>query len=427
MKVLVVGGGGREAGLVWAAGRSPEATEILAAPGNAGIARQVRCVPVRAEDIEGLVQLARAERPDLVLIGPEAPLTLGLADRLASEKITAFGPSAAAARLEGSKAFAKDFMRRHQIPTAEYRVCTREAEALEAVEILGLPVVVKADGLAAGKGVTVAQTREEAVTAIQCCLLEKVFGEAGERVVIEECLQGEEASVLAFTDGRRVVPMLPAQDHKRIGDGDAGPNTGGMGAYAPAPVVTPEVLARVQREILEPVVLGLDAEDCPYRGVLYAGLMITPSGPRVIEFNCRFGDPETQVVLPLLETDFIPVALACAQGRLDLQDVRWARGAAVCVVMASGGYPGEYRKGVPISGLEAAERLPGVMVWHAGTALQDGKYVTAGGRVLNVIATAPDLAAAVERVYRAAEKIQFAGAHYRRDIGAKALPHSLRV
>lgn len=421
MKVLVVGSGGREAALVWAAARSSRVTEVIAAPGNPGIAERCRCLPVAADDLEGVLGLARAEGVGLVLIGPEVPLTLGLADRLNAAGIPAFGPTAAAARLEGSKAFAKDFMRRHGIPTADHAVCADLASARSAVRRFGVPVVVKADGLAAGKGVTVARTLDEADEALRRCLNERVFGSAGERVVIEECLVGEEASVLAFCDGERVAPMVAAQDHKRVFDGDQGPNTGGMGAYAPAPVVTPEVLERVRREVLEPTVRGLAREGSPYHGVLYAGLMITPQGPEVIEFNCRFGDPETQVILPLLDTDLTDLALDCVHGRLDPGRVAWRREAAVCVVLASGGYPGEFRKGLPIEGLASAASLPGVHVWHAGTAREGDRMVTSGGRVLNLVAVAADLPAAVRQAYAAADLIRYEGKHFRRDIAARAL------
>ncbi len=421
MKILVVGSGGREYGLVWAARQSKLVSEVLAVPGNAGMAELARCIPVLPDDIEGLVQLACLERPDLVLIGPELPLSLGLTDRLAQEGIPAFGPTAEAARLESSKAFAKEFMDRHGIPTAKYQVCETPEAAEASLDAFGLPVVIKADGLAGGKGVTVAETREQAIKAIAAAMQEQVFGEAGKRVVIEECLQGEEASIQAFTDGRIVVPMVSAQDHKRINEGDQGPNTGGMGAYAPAPVITQELIERVKREILEPTIAGMAAEGRSYKGILYAGLIITAEGPKVIEFNCRFGDPETQVVLPLLRSDLIDTALACIQERLSPEQVDIKPGAAVCVVMAAPGYPGSYPKGLPISGLESARSIQDIMVWHAGTILKEGQLVTDGGRVLNVIAVAPDIASAVKKVYAAAEKISFAGAHYRRDIAYRAL------
>jgi len=421
VKILVVGSGGREYGLVWAARQSKLVSEVLAVPGNAGMAELARCIPVLPDDIEGLVQLACLERPDLVLIGPELPLSLGLTDRLAQEGIPAFGPTAEAARLESSKAFAKEFMDRHGIPTAKYQVCETPEAAEASLDAFGLPVVIKADGLAGGKGVTVAETREQAIKAIAAAMQEQVFGEAGKRVVIEECLQGEEASIQAFTDGRIVVPMVSAQDHKRINEGDQGPNTGGMGAYAPAPVITQELIERVKREILEPTIAGMAAEGRSYKGILYAGLIITAEGPKVIEFNCRFGDPETQVVLPLLRSDLIDTALACIQERFSPEQVDIKPGAAVCVVMAAPGYPGSYPKGLPISGLESARSIQDIMVWHAGTVLKEGQLVTDGGRVLNVIAVAPDIASAVKKVYAAAEKISFAGAHYRRDIAYRAL------
>ncbi|MCK5241807.1 phosphoribosylamine--glycine ligase [bacterium] len=421
MKIMVVGGGGREYGLVWAAKQSVGVSEVIAAPGNAGIAQIARCLPVAAEDIEGLVNLAKKERPKIVLIGPEIPLTLGLTDRLQAEGIAAFGPTAAAARLEGSKTFAKEFMTKYRIPTAKYAVCRHSLEASKALDEFGIPVVIKADGLAAGKGVTVAMTREEADKAIQKAMVDKVFGEAGDCVVIEEYLSGEEASILAFADGKTIIPLVGSQDHKRIFDNDQGPNTGGMGAYAPAPVVTPELKEKIQKEILEPTLSGMQEEGTPYRGILYAGLMITALGPKVIEFNCRFGDPETQVILPLLTSDLIAAAQACLHENLTPELVRWSDEAVVCVVMAAPGYPGSYPKDLPITGIAEAEQDPDVMVWHAGTAEKDGQIVTSGGRILSVIAKAKDLKAAVDKVYQAAEKISFAGAQYRKDIAKLAL------
>ncbi len=427
MKILVIGSGGREHGLVWAARRSVGVKEVVAAPGNAGIEQIARCAPVAADDIEGLVKLARQERPHLVLIGPEVPLTLGLTDRLRAVNITAFGPSAAAARLEGSKSFAKEFMSRHNIPTARFATCRNLEEALQALDQFGQPVVVKADGLAAGKGVTVAATRAEAEQAVRQAMQDRVFGEAGDLVVIEECLQGEEASILAFADGKTVVPLLAAQDHKRIGEGDQGPNTGGMGAYAPAPVITKALQDQIQKDILEPVIAGMNLDQTPYRGILYAGLMITPDGPKVIEFNCRFGDPETQVVLPLLDSDLVALAKACVLGRLNPGLVSAKAGAAVCVVLAAPGYPGKYPKGLRITGIESAEELENVMVWHAGTIIQNGQLVSSGGRVLNVIAQASTLREAVERVYQAVGKIRFEGIHFRRDIAYRALRQEEKV
>ncbi|MCD4813275.1 phosphoribosylamine--glycine ligase [bacterium] len=421
MKILVVGGGGREYGLVWAAKKSKGVREVVAAPGNAGIAEIARCVDVPVDDIEGLVNLAKKERPYMVLIGPEVPLTLGLTDRLQAEGMAAFGPSASAARLEGSKTFAKEFMAKYNIPTAKYTVCTNAPDAVKALDDFGIPVVIKADGLAAGKGVTVALTREEAVRAIMDAMTEKIFGDAGERVVIEEYLEGEEASILAFCDGKTVVPVVAAQDHKRIFDNDEGPNTGGMGAYAPAPVVTDALKQQIQEEVLERTMVGMEKEGSPYKGILYAGLMITAQGPKVIEFNCRFGDPETQVVLPLLTVDLIQVAEACLRGKLTPDLVTWADAAAVCVVMSAPGYPGDYPKGLVISGIEEAEKMSDVMVWHAGTRRSNGDWVTSGGRVLGVISVDQTLSKAVEKVYQATEKIKFEGAHFRKDIAYRAL------
>jgi phosphoribosylamine---glycine ligase len=427
MKVMVIGSGGREHALVWAVRRSPLIREVMAVPGSAGMAREAHCLPVAADDVAGLVKLAGQERPDLVLVGPELPLTLGVVDRLRAAGIPAFGPVAACARLEGSKHFAKQFMEKYRIPTARSVTVESLSEAEQALESFGLPVVVKADGLAAGKGVTVAATRDEAIAALRQIFETRVFGAAGDRVVIEEFLAGEEASVLALCDGRMAVPLLPAQDHKRIFDQDQGPNTGGMGAYAPAPAVTPELLQRVQREILDPVIAGMQAEGTPYQGVLYAGLMLTPDGPKVIEFNCRFGDPETQAVLPLLASDLVELAQACVDGTLADHPVSWKPGAAVCVVLAAPGYPGSYPHNLPITGLTEAEMIPEITVWHAGTAWLDGRWVTQGGRVLNVVARADTLAQAVNRVYQAAARIQFKGVHYRRDIAQRALEPGLFV
>lgn len=427
MKVLVVGSGGREHALVWAVRRSAGISEVLAAPGSAGMAREARCLPVAADDVAGLAALAQQERPDLVLVGPEVPLTLGLVDHLKTAGIPAFGPVAACARLEGSKHFAKQFMQKYRIPTARSVTVGGLQAGLAALEGFGLPVVVKADGLAAGKGVTVAATRAEAEAALRQSFEARVFGASGDRVVIEEFLAGEEASVLALCDGTVAVPLLPAQDHKRVFDQDQGPNTGGMGAYAPAPAVTPEIMRRVQREILDPVMAGMRAEGTPYHGVLYAGLMLTQDGPKVIEFNCRFGDPETQAVLPLLASDLVELAHACVNGALAGRAVAWKPGAAVCVVLAAPGYPGSYPKNLPITGLTEAELIPEITVWHAGTAWQDGRWVTQGGRVLNVVARADTLAQAVNRVYQAAGRIQFKGIHYRRDIAQRALEPGLFV
>lgn len=428
MKILVVGSGGREHALVWKIAQSPLAGEILAAPGNAGTAALARNVAVAADDIEGLVRLAAAERVDLTVVGPELPLTMGLADRLADAGLSVFGPSAAGARVEGSKWFAKELMLKGGIPTARaYLAVTRE-EALSRVDELGCPVVIKADGLAAGKGVVIAQSAAEAEAAIDDMLVRGRFGASGERILIEECLKGEEASILAFVDGERSALMVPSQDHKRAFDGDEGPNTGGMGAYAPAPVVAPDMLGTIKRDIIDATIRALHETDgTVYRGVLYAGLMITEEGPKVIEFNCRFGDPEAQVTLPLLDADIVEVMVATARGELDPSAVRTSPGSAACVVMASGGYPGSYEKGKVIGGLASAGAIGDVVVFHAGTARLEGDVVTSGGRVLGVTGIDRDLPAALVRAYEGVRVITFAGAHHRTDIGHRALERSGRA
>ncbi|MBC7223047.1 MAG: phosphoribosylamine--glycine ligase, partial [Anaerolineae bacterium] len=430
MRVLVVGGGGREHTLAWKLAQSPRVDEVIVAPGNGGTEWPARREPhraaarragVAAEDVPGLVRLAREEGVDLVVAGPEAPLVAGLADQCRDAGIPAFGPVQAAARLEGSKAFAKRFMEAHGIPTAPAGIYEDYEEALAAVRAHGAPVVVKADGLAAGKGVTVCATVEEAEAAVRAAMVERRFGDAGRVVLVEDCLEGTEATLLAFCDGRMVVPMIPAQDYKRVHDGDMGPNTGGMGSYAPAATLTPAQVEEIRRTILQPAVDGMREAGTPYVGVLYAGLMLTAQGPKVLEFNCRFGDPETQAVLPLLETDLAEVLWACVEGRLDQVRLTWRPGGCVCVVLAAPGYPGSYPKGLPISGLDQVEADPQVVAFHAGTERKGGGWVTAGGRVLGITAWDESVPAARERACRAVRKVHFPGMHYRKDI---ALVHS---
>ena len=423
MRVLVVGGGGREHALAWKIAQSPRVDRVYVAPGNAGTALVAENVPIGAEDVEALAGFAERERIDLTVVGPEAPLVLGIVDRFRGRGLRVFGPSAAAARLEGSKAFAKAVMGRYGVPTAGYREFTDPEAARAHVRRQGAPVVVKADGLAAGKGVTVARTVEEALAAVDAIMVDRAFGEAGARVIVEECLEGEEASFLAFCDGRRVLPMASSQDHKPVFDGDEGPNTGGMGAYSPAPVVTPELFDEIMETVMRPVVEGLARDGIPYVGVLYAGLMIREGRPKVLEFNCRFGDPECQPIVVRMKGDLVPVLEACIDGELDRVGLEWDPRAAVCVVMASGGYPGSYRKGIAIRGLEEAATLEDVVVFHAGTRREGDRVVTAGGRVLGVTALGDDIPAAIRRAYEAVERISWEGAHYRRDIGRKALRH----
>lgn len=421
MKHLIIGGGGREHALAWRLARDPERPEIVCAPGNAGTAQVGRNVPVAAEDVDGLVALARVERPDLTVIGPEAPLCAGLADALIHEGFLVFGPTRDGAQMEGSKIFCKDVLRAAGVPTAESDRFTDPESAKAYVRRCGAPIVVKADGLAAGKGVTVCGTLEEAYTAIDDALVRGRFGDAGREVLIEECLIGEEASILALVDGRRVVLLASAQDHKRAMDGDQGPNTGGMGAYSPAPVVAESDLPSIRRDVFERTLSELRRRGIEYRGVLYAGLMMTPVGPKVLEFNCRFGDPETQVVLPRWKGSLTRALVSCARGNLDSESIEWLPDACVCVVMAAGGYPEGYERGAGIEGLEAAGRLPGVAVFHAGTMQREGRVVTAGGRVLGVTALGPQIGAAVRSAYEAVNCIRFDGMQFRRDIAYRAL------
>lgn len=422
MRILVVGSGGREHALVWALARSPQAQTVFIAPGNPGTAALGTNVPIEATDVAALQTFAQKEAIDLTIVGPEQPLVAGIVDAFRTAGLLIVGPTAAAARLEGSKAFAKDFMQRYRIPTAAYRIFDGDAfdEAAAYVHAEGAPLVVKASGLAAGKGALVCATEDAALAALQQIMVDRAFGAAGDRVVIEEFMTGEEASVFALTDGEHYVVTVPAQDHKRAGEGDTGPNTGGMGAYAPAPVVTGGVLTRVCREIIEPTLAGMAEEGHPYTGVLYCGLMIADGQPRVVEFNCRLGDPEAQVVLPLLQNDLADVFLKTAEGALSGVHLRMGQEAAACVVMASGGYPGAYETGKPITGLDDAA-ASGVHVFQAGTATTPEGLVTDGGRVLGVTALGPSLKAALQKAYTGVDQIHFDEAAYRTDIGQKGL------
>ena len=424
MQILLIGGGGREHALAWKLAQSAQVEKIWAAPGNPGIAavEKCECVELNLNDLDAVADFAEEHGIDLTVVGPEATLVAGIADVFASRGLAVFGPSKAAAQLEGSKAFAKNIMAKYDIPTAFFKVCEDIETAKAYVKEKGAPIVIKADGLAAGKGVVVAMTEDEALEAIDEMMGEQhKFGGAGARVVIEEFMQGEEASLLAFTDGEHIVPMIASQDHKRAFDGDKGPNTGGMGTYAPAPVLTDILRLRAVEKILKPVVAAMKAEGMPYKGCLYAGLMVCGDEVKVVEFNCRFGDPETQVVLPLLDGDLAEIMLACATGGLDKVDIGWKDKATVCVVLASGGYPESYKNGYPISGLDKAGALPDTVVFHAGTKISDGSVVTAGGRVLGVTASGKDIAEAQERAYKAVSLISFTDMQYRKDIAWRAL------
>ena len=421
MKVLVVGGGGREHALVWKIAQSPKVSKVYCAPGNAGISEQATIVPIKANDLNALLEFASKEKIDLTVVGPEEPLTRGIVDLFESKGLFIFGSSKKAAEIEGSKGFAKEMMRKYRIPTGSYEIFEDPKEAKNYVRKQGAPIVVKADGLAAGKGVIVCNTVEEAIESIEKIMVEKIFGDAGNRVVVEEYLVGEEASYIAFTDGKAILPMASSQDHKPIFDGDKGPNTGGMGAYSPAPVVTNQVHEKILEKILRPIIQGMGEEGRPYKGVLYAGLMIYDGHPKVLEFNARFGDPETQPVLMRMKGDIVPILEGCIKGNLSGCEIEWDTQASVCVVMASQGYPGDYEKGKPIGGLKEVSRMEDVFVFHAGTALKDGQMVTNGGRVLGVTGLGKDIPRAIERTYQAVKKISWEGVHYRKDIGQKAL------
>jgi phosphoribosylamine--glycine ligase len=423
MKVLVIGSGGREHSLVWKLDQSPRVSKIYCTPGNAGISELAECVAINATDVKGLVRFAKKQKIDLTLVGPEASLTLGVVDAFTKQGLRIFGPSQKAAILEGSKVFTKKFMQDYDIPTAGFSVFRKRERAIEYVKRIGAPVVIKADGLAAGKGVIVAQTVREAIDAIDVIMEDKVFGDAGNRVVVEDFMTGEEASFLAFTDGKTVLPLPTSQDHKPIFDGDKGPNTGGMGAYSPAPVVTPALEKQIMNKIMIPTVKGMAKAGRPYKGVLYAGLMIKNGRARVVEFNCRFGDPEAQPLLMRLKTDLVDVVEAVLDGRLQKIKLDIDPRPTVCVVMSSGGYPGSYEKGKVISGLDKAAKQDSVVVFHAGTALKNKKTVTAGGRVLGITAIGNDLDEAISKAYKTVAMIKWPGSFYRRDIGAKAALH----
>jgi phosphoribosylamine--glycine ligase len=426
MKVLIFGSGGREHALAWAVKRSQRVTEVVCAPGNGGIAQIARCVPVDLKDVAAMVHLAEAEQPGLIIVGPELPLSLGVVDALKERGLRVFGPTREAAMLETSKGFAKRFLQRHNIPTASYAVCANLAELEKAVEFFHPPIVVKADGLHAGKGVIICPSRHTAVEAGQDLLSGKLLGETEQRIILEEFLEGDEISFLCLSDGKNVVPLAPAQDHKRIGEGDTGPNTGGMGVYSTDTMLDAGMTEWILHHIAVPTIYGMASEDAPFIGVLYCGLMMTARGPQVLEFNARFGDPETQAILVRLESDLVDALEACVDERLAQTELRWSPGASACVVASSSGYPGSYKTGFPITGLEDAARVPRVQVFHSGSAhsgssQQGGKLQTAGGRVLGVTAVAPTLEDALARAYEAMELIHFDGMYYRRDIGHRAL------
>ncbi len=422
MKVLVVGGGGREHTIVWKLSKSPKVTEIYAAPGNGGIAELATCVPIKATDIDGVVNFAYENKIDLTVVAPDDPLVDGMVDALEAKGLRAFGPNKAAAIIEGSKVYSKELMEKYGIPTAACKVFTDAKECMDYIKSQNTyPTVIKAEGLALGKGVIIAQTEEEAAAAIDDIMVKKIFGESGNRVVIEEFLTGPEVSVLTFTDGKTIVPMVSAQDHKRAYDNDMGPNTGGMGTFSPSRVYTKEIADICMKEIFVPTMEGLNKENRKFKGVIFFGLMITKNGPKVIEYNCRFGDPETQVVLPRLKTDLFEIMMAVAEERLSDVNIEWNDNAAVCVVAASGGYPKKYATGYEISGMADAQMPGNIKIFHAGTKNEDGKILTSGGRVLGIAAVSKDLDTAIKDAYAAVEKVSFTDMHYRKDIGIKKI------
>ncbi len=431
MRVLVIGSGGREHALVWKIAQSKLVDKIFCAPGNGGISKQAECIDIKAEDIPGLLEFAKREKIDLTVVGPEAPLSAGIVDEFNNYKLRIFGPNKKAAQLEASKVFAKELMAKYNIPSADFKIFDVASEAKQYIDKIGVPCVIKADGLAQGKGVIVAKTVKEAEQAVISIMQERIFGDAGNKVIIEDCLFGEEASIIVLTDSREVIPLASSQDHKRVFDNDFGPNTGGMGAYSPAPVVTEGLFRKILDNIIYRIIQGLVKEGIGYNGVLYAGIMITDEGPKVLEFNVRFGDPETQAILPRLKSDLLEVMLAASEEKLNRVKKRgnlnWDARTCVCVVCSSGGYPGEYEKGKEILGLEEVEKMQDVVVFHAGTqrlndsTTQRPKTVTNGGRVLGVTGLGNTIKEAIEHTYQAVERIHFEGMHYRRDIGRKAL------
>jgi len=441
MKILVVGSGGREHALVWKISQSPKVDKIFCAPGNAGTAEYAENLNIKVDDIQELLKFAKDQKIDLTVVGPEIPLVAGIVDEFEKQDLKIFGPCKAAAMIEGSKVFSKNFMLKYEIPTAQCGVFEAQDKAIAYINSIGAPIVVKADGLAAGKGVIVAKTKEEAILAVKRIMEEKEFGAAGNKVVIEECLIGEEASIIALTDGKSVIPLASSQDHKRVFDNDEGPNTGGMGAYSPAPVVSDRLMAENDVTVLRPFVSGMQQEGITYKGVIYAGIMVTKDGPKVLEFNCRFGDPETQPILMRMKSDIVPIFQAVVSGKLDNRLIEWNEKTSVCVVLASGGYPEKYEKGIPISGIEKVDQLENAYVFHAGTKFRtpilrqssgsvpseveapNSELITSGGRVLGVTALGDGIKFAIQNAYRAVDMIKFKGMHYRRDIGKKALKY----
>lgn len=421
MKILVIGSGGREHALVWKLAQSELTDKIFCAPGNGGISREAQCLDIKAEDVARLLDFAHKEKIDLTVVGPEAPLAAGIVDEFRKNKLRIFGALKSAAQIEVSKVFAKELMAKHNVPTADFKVFDEPALAKKYIKKKGAPLVIKADGLAQGKGVVVAGSLDEALEAVKSIMEDKIFHEAGRRVIVEECLEGEEASILVFTDGKTVVPLASSQDHKRIFDQDQGPNTGGMGAYSPAPVISNSLFKEILETIIERSICGLAKEGIAYSGVLYAGVMVTKEGPKVLEFNARFGDPETQAILPRLNSDLVEVMFSIIEGKLNKTKLSWKEAPCVCVVCASRGYPGEYEKGKEISGLDEAAKLKDIMVFHAGTTKSEGRYFTNGGRVLGVSGLGKSIKEAIDTTYSAVDKINFEGMQYRKDIGRKAL------